>query len=48
MGQKVDGQVDVQPATVRIEVRLPLLLSFFAHKLQKSIGNKGNLLLTKK
>ena len=48
MGQKVDGQVDVKPQSVRIEVRLPLLLSFFAHKLQKSIGNKGNLLLTKK
>ncbi|HEX8416544.1 MAG TPA: polyhydroxyalkanoic acid system family protein [Methylobacterium sp.] len=48
MGQKVDGQVDVRPETVRIEVRLPLLLALFAQKLQKSIGNQGNLLLTKK
>ncbi|KQP52751.1 polyhydroxyalkanoic acid synthase [Methylobacterium sp. Leaf399] len=48
MGQKVNGQVDVKPQTVRIEVRLPLLLSLFAQKLQKTLGNKGTLLLTKK
>ena len=27
MGQKVDGEVDVLPETVRIEVRLPMLLA---------------------
>jgi hypothetical protein len=49
LGQKVDGQVDVRPETVRIEVRLPLLLALFAQKIQKSIGKEGgNLLLTKK
>lgn len=48
MGQKVDGQVDVMPQTVRVEVRLPLLLALFAHKLQGTIGKQGNLLLTKK
>lgn len=48
LGQKVDGQIDVNPDTVRLEVRLPLLLSFFAEKLQKIVGNEGTKLLTKK
>ncbi|TXN21858.1 polyhydroxyalkanoic acid system family protein [Methylobacterium sp. WL9] len=48
LGQKIDGQVDVNPDTVRLEVRLPLLLSFFAEKLQKIVGNEGTKLLTKK
>ncbi|MDB5647128.1 polyhydroxyalkanoic acid system family protein, partial [Methylobacterium sp.] len=48
MGQKVDGQVDVRPETVRVEVRLPLLLALFAQQIQKKVGKEGNLLLTKK
>jgi len=48
MGQKVDGQVDVRPETVRVEVRLPLLLALFAERIQKKLGQEGNLLLTKK
>lgn len=48
MGQKVDGQVDVRPETVRVEVRLPLLLALFAEKIQKKVGKEGSLLLTKK
>jgi hypothetical protein len=48
MGQKVDGQVDVGPQTVRVEVRLPLLLALFAERIQKKLGQEGNLLLTKK
>jgi len=48
MGQKVDGQVDVHPDMVRLEVRLPLLLSFFAEKLQRIVGDEGTKLLTKK
>ncbi|MBX9930708.1 MAG: polyhydroxyalkanoic acid system family protein [Methylobacterium sp.] len=47
MGQKVGGQVDVMPQSVRVEVRLPLLLSLFAQKVQKALSNKGQLLLTK-
>ncbi|KQP92414.1 MULTISPECIES: polyhydroxyalkanoic acid system family protein [unclassified Methylobacterium] len=48
LGQKVDGQVDVRPETVRVEVRLPLLLALFAQQIQKKLGSEGNLLLTKK
>ena len=48
MGQKVDGQVDVRAETVRVEVRLPLLLALFAQQIQKRVGKEGNLLLTKK
>ena len=47
-GQKMGGQVDVNADSVRVEVRLPLLLSFFAEKLQKMVGNEGTKLLTKK
>jgi hypothetical protein len=40
--------VDVRPETVRVEVRLPLLLALFAERIQKKLGQEGNLLLTKK
>jgi putative polyhydroxyalkanoate system protein len=46
--QSVDGQIDVGPESVRVEVRLPLLLALFAEKIRKSLGKEGNLLLTKK
>lgn len=48
MGQKVDGQIDVNPETVRIEVRLPLLLALFAEKIQRKLGRQTDLLLTKR
>lgn len=48
LAQSIEGQIDVNPDTVRVEVRLPLLLSFFAEKIQKIVGKEGNLLLTKK
>jgi len=48
LGQKVGGQIDVNAETVRVEVRLPLLLHFIAERVQKAIGKEGNLLLTKK
>lgn len=48
LGQRVDGQIDINPDTVRLEVRLPLLLSFFAGKLQKIVGDEGTKLLAKK
>ena len=48
MMQKVDGQIDVNSETVRVEVRLPLLLALFAEKIQKAVGKEGNLMLTKK
>ena len=48
LGQKVDGQIDVNAETVRVEVRLPLLLALFAEKVQRAVGKQTNLLLTKK
>ncbi|KQO92866.1 MAG: polyhydroxyalkanoic acid system family protein [Methylobacteriaceae bacterium] len=49
MTQTVDGQIDVGQDVVRVEVRMPLLLSMFAQKIQKIVGKEGNkLLLTKK
>lgn len=48
MGQKLDGEVDVLPETVRIEVRLPMLLALFAERMKKIIGKEGNQLLIKK
>jgi len=48
LGQKVSGQIDVTAETVRVEVRLPMLLQFVAERIQKMIGKEGNLLLTKK
>ncbi|WP_232630135.1 polyhydroxyalkanoic acid system family protein [Methylobacterium sp. Leaf118] len=49
LAQTVDGQIDVGQDMVRVEVRMPLLLSIFAARIQKIIGKEGNnLLLTKK
>ena len=49
LAQTVDGQIDVGQDIVRVEVRMPLLLSMFAQKIQKIVGKDGNkLLLTKK
>lgn len=49
LAQTVTGQIDVGQDSVRVEVRLPLLLSVFAAKIQKIVGREGNsLLITKK
>lgn len=48
LGQKVDGQVDVHPEHVRLEVRLPLLLAMFAEKMRGMLSKEGTKLLTKK
>lgn len=48
LAQSVDGSIDIGAESVRVEVRLPLLLALFAQKIQKSLGKEGNLLLTKK
>ena len=48
LSQSVDGSIDVGDQSVRIEVRLPLLLALFAEKVKKSLGKEGTLLLTKK
>lgn len=46
--QTVDGQIDVGQDVVRVEVRMPLLLSMFAAKIQKIVGAEGNKLLLPK
>ncbi|WP_375466093.1 polyhydroxyalkanoic acid system family protein [uncultured Methylobacterium sp.] len=48
MTQGMNGQIDVGPESVRVEVHLPLLLALFAEKVKKMVGKEGNLLLTKK
>ena len=48
LGQKVDGEIDVGQESVRLEVRLPLILALFAEKVQKIVSKEGQLLLTKK
>lgn len=49
LAQTVTGQIDVGQDSVRVEVRLPLLLSMFASKIQTILGREGNnLLITKK
>ncbi len=47
LGQKIDGQVDIEQDKVRIEVQLPLLLSFFKEKVRDLVNKQGAKLLTK-
>ncbi|KMO34900.1 polyhydroxyalkanoic acid system family protein [Methylobacterium aquaticum] len=47
MNQRVDGDIDVEDDAVRVEVRMPLLLSLFAHKIQQIVSQNGTKLLTK-
>ncbi len=47
MNQRVDGDIDVDEDSVRVEVRMPLLLSLFAHKVQQIVSQNGTKLLTK-
>lgn len=48
LGQKLDGQVDVLPDHVRMEIRLPLLLGVFTEKVRALLNKEGAKLLTKK
>lgn len=48
LGQAVSGNVEVADAHVRIEVSLPWLLARFAGALQKTIENRGHVLLGRK
>ena len=48
LAQTVDGQIDVGQDVVRVEVRMPLLLSMFAQMIQKIVGKEGNKLLLPK
>ncbi len=48
MNQNVDGQIDVDEDSVRVEVRMPMLLSLFAGKVRALIDSNGTKLLTKK
>ena len=47
LGQRVEGQIDVTQEIVRVETRLPLILSLFADKVRKMVSKEGNLMLTK-
>lgn len=48
LGQAAAGHVDVGEDHVRVEVTLPWLLHRFADLAQKTIAQRGNLLLTKR
>ncbi|MBR0869074.1 polyhydroxyalkanoic acid system family protein [Bradyrhizobium tropiciagri] len=48
LGQVAVGHVDVEDATVRVEVTLPWLLQGFAEAAQAAIQKRGQLLLTKR
>ncbi len=48
LGQVAAGQLDVEDAHVRLEVRLPWLLQRFAEVAQIAIQKRGQLLLTKR
>jgi len=48
LGQRAAGFIDVNEASVRLEVTLPWLLAHFAHAVQRVVGQKGQLLLEKK
>ena len=48
LGQAASGNVQVADAHVRLEVTLPWLLHKFGEAVQKTIGNRGRILLEKK
>ena len=47
LSRELDGDIDVEDDAVRVEVRMPLLLSLFAHKIQQIVSQNGTKLLTK-
>ncbi len=48
MNQQVDAALDVQENVVRVEVRLPPALSFFAKPIEALLRRKGGHLLEDK
>ena len=48
LGQNAAGTIDVGDDQVRLEVRLPWLLSVFAEKLTPAITKEGTLMLEKR
>jgi hypothetical protein len=48
LGQAITGNVQVLDDSVRLEVSLPWLLAKFANALQRTIAQKGRILLEKK
>jgi putative polyhydroxyalkanoate system protein len=48
LGQTVSGDVDVEDAAIRLEVRLPMLLARMAEMLKGRLRNEGLRLLEKK
>jgi hypothetical protein len=47
MRQKIDGRVDIENDTVRVEIRLPLLLRVLANKITGRVRREAALLLDK-
>ena len=48
LGQAVSGKVQVRDKDVLLELSLPWLLAKFSGLLQKTISNRGQVLLEKK
>jgi hypothetical protein len=47
MRQKIDGRIDIENDTVRVEIRLPLLLRVLANKITGRVRSEAALLLDK-
>lgn len=47
LGQQAHGVIEVYESAVRLEVTLPWLLARFAKAVQRVVGQRGQLLLTK-
>lgn len=48
LGQRISGTIDVEDASVRLEVLLPNLLAMMAQKVRGRLRKEGQLLLEKK
>ncbi|HEX4893236.1 MAG TPA: polyhydroxyalkanoic acid system family protein [Hyphomicrobiaceae bacterium] len=48
LGQSIAGNVEVREDSVRLEVTLPWLLAKFANAVQRTIAQRGRILLEKK
>ncbi|MDP8994598.1 MAG: polyhydroxyalkanoic acid system family protein [Pseudomonadota bacterium] len=48
IGQKVDGSIEVHERHVRIELSLPLALSFFTRAIEAAVRRKGAAMLEDK
>lgn len=47
MRQSIDGRIDIEDDTVRVEIRLPLLLRVLANKITGRVRSEAALLLDK-